>query len=263
MMPTLATAAVTLTAIWISVRPGVWQQESQMAKTGPLAVVRAIAIKVDPSAHSFRLDLARTNQGIRPTWTVDSMPDNAVLALNAGQFTGGFPWGWVVRDGVESTPPGSGTLGMAFVVDADGRASLVMPGEIADVRSRARHAFQSYPALLVDGEIPWELRESGRGVNLEHRDSRLAICTLADGALAIVITRVAGFGDIGATLPWGPTVPEMAAYMHSLGCRRAMLLDGGISSQLAMRDGDGTLSRWTNWRRVPLGLVITPRDDRR
>lgn len=43
---------------------------------------------------------------------------------------------------------------------------------------------------------------------------------------------------------------------HALGCNRAMLLDGGLSSQLAVRSEDGSLKRWTNWRQVPLGLVI-------
>jgi len=44
--------------------------------------------------------------------------------------------------------------------------------------------------------------------------------------------------------------------MISLGCRRAMLLDGGISSQLVVRNDDGSLRRWPNWRPVPLAMVI-------
>jgi hypothetical protein len=39
-----------------------------------------------------------------------------------------------------------------------------------------------------------------------------------------------------------------------------MLLDGGISSQLAVRNNNGILKRWTNWRLVPLGLVVIPRN---
>jgi hypothetical protein len=50
----------------------------------------------------------------------------------------------------------------------------------------------------------------------------------------------------------------MAAYMRSLGCRRAVLLDGGVSGQLALRNRDGTVRRWANWRTVPLGLVVLP-----
>jgi phosphodiester glycosidase len=61
-----------------------------------------------------------------------------------------------------------------------------------------------------------------------------------------------------SNLPFGLTTPEMAALMGALGCRHAMLLDGGISSQLRLRDDDGTVHRWTGLRRVPLGLVALP-----
>jgi hypothetical protein len=47
----------------------------------------------------------------------------------------------------------------------------------------------------------------------------------------------------------------MAAIMGALGCRRAMLLDGGISGQLSLRDMNGRLNRWPGFRPVPLGLV--------
>ena len=218
-----------------------------MAKRGVLAPVRAIAIRIDPSRYTFSLHLARRDYGLKPNWTIDSIPDHATLAVNAG------------RDGVESQPPGSGTLGMAFVVDSAGRIALVTPDEIGARRGKIRDAFQSYPALLVDGRMPWELRAPGRGVDLAHRDSRLAICTLRNGNVIVALTRFTSLGEAGATLPWGPTVPEMAAYMRSLGCDRAMMLDGGISSQLALRSGDGRLFRWTNWRTVPLGLIVTAR----
>jgi hypothetical protein len=46
--------------------------------------------------------------------------------------------------------------------------------------------------------------------------------------------------------------------MRSLGWRRAVLLDGGVSGQLALRDADGVVRRWANWRTVPLGLVVLP-----
>jgi hypothetical protein len=51
----------------------------------------------------------------------------------------------------------------------------------------------------------------------------------------------------------------MAALMGALGCRRAVLLDGGISSQLLLRDGSRTVGAWRALRKVPLGLVALPR----
>ncbi len=255
----IATAASSLVAILSTAASGVIHDELRMASKGPLGHVRAIVVTIDPAQYRFRLDLARTHQHLRPAWNVDSIPQNAVAAVNAGQFLGGFPWGWLVRNGEETQPPGSGTLAMAFVTDSSGNPSLITPAEIPLARNRVVNAFQSYPALLVDGEIPWELRENGRGVNLYHRDSRLAICVDTTDHVLIVITRVEVPGNVGATFPYGPTIPEMAEYMKSLGCNRAMLLDGGLSSQLAVRDNRGSLTKWTNWRMVPLGLVVTGR----
>ena len=254
------TLIVALSATWQLVSPGVWQAELPMASTGALAPVRAIAIRLDPSGLRFTLDHKSRDHGMIGTWTVDRMPADGVVAFNAGQFSGGDSWGWLVRDGVESQPPGSGSLGMSFVVDRAGKVSLVTPGELPSIRSTAVHAFQSYPTLLVDGHLPWELQAPARGVDLAHRDSRLAVGTMSDGSIVVVITRFAAVGRPGETVPWGPTVPEMAAFMKSLGCRRAMLLDGGLSSQLAVRGREG-LSQWKNWRAVPLGLIAFPRGD--
>ena len=243
-------------AVWEPVRPGVWQRESRMASTGALAPVRAVAVRMDPRLVTF--SLGPLEHG-RP-WTIDSVGALDAVAFNAGQFRASGSWGWVVRDGVEIQAPGSGSAVMAFVVDSNGVPSLIEQSEVAVRRGHVRLAFQSYPALLVgDGSLAWELQERGRGVDLAHRDSRLALGIRADGSVLVVLTRFTGLGPgAGEMLPWGPTVPEMAAYMRSLGCQRAMLLDGGVSGQLAVRSRDGALRRWPNWREVPLGLVVTP-----
>ena len=250
-------AFLALTTPWQQVSPGVWQREMRMASDGPLSPVRVIVVRLEPSRLRFTLDYASRDYGMIGTWTVDRMPPAGVVAVNAGQFSGGAPWGWLVRDGVESQPPGSGSLGMSFVVDRAGGISLVTREELPAARSTALHAFQSYPALLVgDGELPWELQAPERGVDLAHRDSRLALGLTGDGSVLIAITRFGALGRTGETVPWGPTVPEMAAFMKSLGSRRAMLLDGGLSSQLAVRGPDG-VSQWKNWRAVPLGLIAS------
>jgi len=250
---------LALGVLWHAVRPGVWQREIAMTNRGPLSHVKAIVVRLDPAQVRFALDSATHDYGLRGAWTIDAIPGDAAVAFNAGQFVGGIPWGWVVQNGVERKPPGTGSLGMAFVVDSTGRASLVMPDELEMVRKTAWQAFQSYPALLDDGATPWELQAEGRGVNLRHRDSRLGICTLADGSVLIALTRFDGLGGAASSLPWGPTVAEMAEFMKSSGCVDAMLLDGGISSQLALRNGSGRLLRWPNWRPVPLALVAFPR----
>jgi exopolysaccharide biosynthesis protein len=227
-----------------------------MASTGELAPVRAVAVRIDPRRVAFSLGPLEPG---RP-WTIDSVGVLDAVAFNAGQFRTSGSWGWVVRDGVEMQPPGSGSVAMAFVVDSNGVPSLIDQSELRAQRGHVRLAFQSYPALLVgNGSLPWELQESGRGVDLAHRDSRLGLGIRDDGSVVVALTRFTGLGRGPAEmLPWGPTVSEMAAYMRSLGCRRAVLLDGGVSGQLAVRGQNGEWRRWPNWREVPLGLVVTP-----
>jgi exopolysaccharide biosynthesis protein len=251
---------VALGVLWTVLRPGVWQTDYTVSDSGPLAYVRVFALRIDPAQVEFTLQSATRDYGLRPAWTIDSLPATGIVALNAGQFRGPAAWGWLVRNGIETQAPGSGTLAMAFVVDSAGTPSLVTPEEIPAIRKRAFTAFQSYPALLIDdGKAPWELQAEGRGVDLKHRDSRLAICTSKDGSVIVALTRFASLGRKAETIPFGPTVPEMVTLMRSLGCQRAMLLDGGLSSQLAVRNAKGELTRWTNWRPVPLGIVVKPR----
>jgi len=51
----------------------------------------------------------------------------------------------------------------------------------------------------------------------------------------------------------------MAALMGALGCRDAVLLDGGIAAQLMVRDTAGDAHIWRGFRRVPLALIGFPR----
>jgi exopolysaccharide biosynthesis protein len=134
---------------------------------------------------------------------------------------------------------------------------VVAPDSVEPERRRgtAREAFQSYPMLLEDGAVPASLRVPGLGVDLAHRDARLALGTMPDGRVIVALTRFDALGGALGRVPFGLTSPEMAAVMGALGCRHALLLDGGISSQLSLRDGDGSMRTWAGIRSVPLGLV--------
>jgi hypothetical protein len=253
--------AVANAVRWQRVAAGVESAELRLAGEGEAWRMRVVLVRADP--RWLRLSLARASrmQGLLGNWTVDSASAGTVVALNAGQFTGGAPWGWVVREGREEQPPGSGSLGMALVEDATGAWRLVDASEIAAVRAGGvRNAFQSYPALLTGaGEVPAPLRGPERGVDLAHRDARLAIGTLADGRVLIALTRFDALGGALDELPFGPTTPEMAALMGALGCRRAMLLDGGISGQLLLRPAGRPSRSWPGMRKVTLGLELAPR----
>src|SRR5690606_14414386 len=93
---------------WRPVAPGVERTEVSVAGDGLAWRLRLILVRLDPAAVDVRLVEARRGGGTLGAWTVDVAPDDALLAINAGQFRGGQPWGWVVRDGREYQMPGAG-----------------------------------------------------------------------------------------------------------------------------------------------------------
>ncbi|AHG92938.1 Protein of unknown function DUF2233, periplasmic (plasmid) [Gemmatirosa kalamazoonensis] len=256
-------AALAAAVRWRAARPGLdWGELVLAADVGaalPALRVRVIVARVDPSRVALALHAAARPSGGAGPWDLDAAPADAALALNAGQFTDAGPWGWVVHRGREIQAPGAGPLSAALVIDDRGRARVVPADSIAELRASgsAAEAVQSYPALLDgDGTLPAALRAPGRGVDLAHRDARLAACELRDGRLLVALTRFdAGVGDALGGVPLGLTVPETAALVGALGCRRAVMLDGGLSAQLLVRDAEGRTHRWEGLRRVPLGLV--------
>ncbi len=259
-MQALTTALLVLGLVSPSAAPAMTWSRSPMAATGPLAYVDVVVVRMNPGRLQFHLQREMADYGLQAAWTIDRIPEHGLVAFNAGQFIGGFPWGWLVMDGVEQQPPGKGSLVMSFIIDHDGNTSLLSPDQVATARGKVKFAFQSYPMLLTgNAELPWELRAPGRGVRLTHRDSRLALGIRADGSIIVALTRFTGAGAAGERLPFGPTVVEMAEFMRSQGCVRAMMLDGGISSQLALRNASGSVERWPNWRRVPLAVVASSR----
>lgn len=261
-LPTVANAVK-----WQTLRPGLARGTLRLAGTGEAWRIRAIVVSIDPRHFRLRLDAAVGDDGRAGPWTVDDAPRDAALALNAGQFTSdGGPWGWVVHEGREIRPPGSGPLAPAVVVDATGAVRFVPPREIAALRdspsaSPIVEAFQSYPTLLDgDGDVPAPLTDTGRGLDLAHRDSRLAIGETRDGNLLVLLTRFEGLGGTLESLPFGITVPETAALMGALGARQAVMLDGGLSGQLLVRTSPSSPPlAWRGLRRVALGLVAVAR----
>lgn len=266
---------------WRRTMPGIETGEltlqiDAVARVAPvpgLAQVRVIVARIEPSRFSWTLDRARDPGA---AWRIADAPRAAALALNGGQFTDEGPWGWVVHTGHEYQAPGHGPLSAALVVDAAGGVDVVDARALDTARAalaagRVREAIQSYPALLTgNGDLPVALRTPDGGVDLEHRDARLAVGVTGDGRLVVALTRFdpphllpgrAGsvMSDALGEVPIGLTVPESAALMRALGCRRAVLLDGGLSAQLLVRPPSAPPRAWPGLRAVPIGLVAVPR----
>jgi hypothetical protein len=223
---------------------------------GPRGVsARIIAVDVDPARVALSLDLARDGSTLLP-WSLDAAPADALLAMNAGQFTDEGPWGWVVHRGREWQAPGIGPLSGAFVIDSTGRVRIVAAHGVRSVRTAGRihEALQSFPLLLEAGRPSRVLCDRTTTLDREHRDIRLALGVRADGHVLIALSRYDGAGRFAERLPIGPTTMEMAEIMHRLGAVDALMLDGGLSAQLLLRDGAVT-HRWAGLRSVPLALV--------
>lgn len=219
---------------------------------------RVVVVRIDPRRVALSLAPAFADER---RWSVADAGSAIAFAVNAGQFRGSLPWGWVVTGGREMLAPQYAPLAGAIVVDRTGVVRIVSPDDVAAERRRGgmREAFQSYPMLLEDGTPPEPLLKPGLGVDVAHRDARLALGTLADGRVVVALTRFDALGPTLGRIPFGFTSAEMATVMRALGCRQAILLDGGISGQLMVRDAEGYNRSWPGIRSVPLGLVARRR----
>ena len=252
---------VTRALSWRALGEGVRWATLDLAGAGPSWRTELIVVQVDPRRVRLSLEMGLSPEDGRPAWGLDRAPNQALVALNAGQFLLTMPWGWLVMDGVQRLAPGVGPLSTAMAVDTSGAVRWIPGDSLAAPPPGIVNAFQSYPTLLAsDGALPAALRAPGRGVDLAHRDARLAIGGTRDGDLLFVMTRFAALGPAAQTVPVGPTTPEMAAILGALGASDAVMLDGGISAQMLLRDpASGRRWRWPGWRRVPLALIVSPR----
>jgi hypothetical protein len=214
-------------------------------------------VRLDPDSVRLALDTA-FRHGAR-AWTLDRAGGGTVFAVNAGQFVADLPWGWVQLDGRTYLPPGRGPLVTTVAIGRDGRMTLLHGAKLPGAGD-SRWAFQSYPTLLAAGDVPTPLRAADQGVDVAHRDARLAIGTRHDGSVVLAMTRFGALGEAMGRLPFGLTTPEMAAVMGLLGTEDAVLLDGGISAQLLVRGRGGVVTRLSGLRSVPLALVAMPKN---
>lgn len=244
---------------WKPLAPGLEWASVRLACGAPVWRAQLIVARLDPRVVRLSLHMDLTRGDLRPAWSVDRAPGDALLAVNAGQFVSTMPWGWVVIEGRQYLRPGRGPLASAIAIDAGGNVRWCHGDSIA--AAGVVTGLQSYPTLLAgDGVVPPALRTPGSGVDLSHHDARLALGTTRDSRMLIAMTRFDVMSEAAGSIPLGPTTPEMAAVMGALGASDAVMLDGGISAQLLLRDPARKAPlEWRGLRRVPLALIARSR----
>jgi exopolysaccharide biosynthesis protein len=238
-------------------QPGLEWGELTLGGDGEAWRTQLIAVRLDPRLVRLELDTASSHQ--RAAWSVERLAiqdsSRLLFGVNAGQFVQSIPWGWVVLNGRQYLPAAPGPLSSALIIDKSGNVHWLHGSSIAQRKvTDVAWAFQSYPTLLRGGEVPLQLR-GWQAIDARHRDARLAIGQLEDGRILVAMTRFAALGGALGRLPFGLTTPEMAAVMGALGARDAVMLDGGISAQMVVRERGGRPRVWPGLRKVPLGLI--------
>ena len=226
------------------------------------ADIRIIAVRVEPRYFSFALVHETKANRMTGAWSVDVAPKDAAIALNAGQFKETGPWGWLLLEGEERRNPGFGPLSVGITFDSASAVRWIPFRHLDNARRERKFAFafQSYPLLLYDGRVP-VLPAGKELLDRDHRDARLILAEDSAGRMLVILTRYDALGSASARVPIGLTVPESIVLIAAMGARHAVMLDGGVSAQLLVRDAAGQTRVWKGMRAVPLALVARPRSD--
>lgn len=194
------------------------------AASGPGLVYRTATLPSGAEAHVLVVDLAaaqlrvldaRDHGATALTARRFAELSGAIAVVNASFFDiDGSPMGLLVVDGDERGALRPVDWGV-FSIDETG--AHIEHTEQFVQRPGLAQAVQSGPRLVVAG-VPVELkRQAAR---------RTAVCVLEDGRLEIVAVAV----SVQAS--------DLAAFLQTSGCRDALNLDGGPSTQLFLQRGE-------------------------
>ena len=198
-------------------------------------------------AHVFNVDLLVADLRLIPAGgpasrrTVAEIvaPYPAVVAINASFFdTEGRAMGLAVDDG-RALAGGTRRSWGALVID-DRNARIVLGAEIRDDHTH-RLVVQGLPRLVVDGKV-----QSLKPQLAE----RTAVCAKDNVVVLVVSTKA----ETTAFARFLADPPDQGG----LGCRDALNLDGGPSTQLVVKLPTLRLSVPGGWG-VPNALVVAPR----
>lgn len=220
---------------WREVEPGLRQ--------------RSLCSGGEATLHQVEVDLAR--------WTLDAVrvapatapavarDSDAAFAINANFFDPDRkPLGVIVSRGEVIQRPHPVSWQSIFYATSKSRTAIVLPETWATVRDDAAMAVQAGPRLVADGRAT--------GATRGNASLRSGVCLTADDRVVFFVTTMRRLYDVDE-------MTELAVRGEDrggLGCREAMLFDGGPSAQMYLA-GSGISMEGD---RVPVFVVARRRE---
>jgi uncharacterized protein YigE (DUF2233 family) len=221
---------------WREVQPGLRQ--------------RSLCSDGEATLHQVEVDAAR--------WTLDAVrvapttapavarERGAAFAINANFFDPDRkPLGVVVSDGAVVQRPHPVSWQSIFYTTSDLKAAIVLPEQWAAVRDDAAMAVQAGPRLVAGGRTT--------GATRGNPSLRSGICLTADDRVIFFATTMRRLYDVDEMTELATRSEEQGG----LGCRDAMLFDGGPSAQMYLQGSDISIEG----DRVPVFVIARPRDE--
>jgi exopolysaccharide biosynthesis protein len=197
-------------------------------------------VEVDPDR--WTLDALRVEPTTAPTVARDS---GAAFAINANFFDPDRKTlGVVVSDGETLQRPHPVSWQSIFYTTSAGNAAIVLPERWDAVQGDAAMAAQAGPRLVAEGRAT--------GATRGKPSLRSGVCLTADDRVIFFVTTMRRLIDVDE-------MTDLAARGEDrggLGCRDAMLFDGGPSAQMHLA-GSGISIEGD---RVPAFVIARPRD---
>lgn len=219
---------------WREVEPGLRQ--------------RSLCTGGDATLHLVEVDSARwTLDAVRvaPTTAPAIARDNgATFAINANFFDPDRkPLGVVVSGGKVLQRPHPVSWQSIFYTTSKLKTAIVLPEQWAIVRKHAAMAVQAGPRLVAAGRAT--------GATRGNPSLRSGICLTADDRVVFFVTTMRRLYDVDE-------MTELATRSEDrggLGCRDAMLFDGGPSAQMYLAGSGISIAG----DRVPVFVIARPR----
>ncbi|RJO63743.1 MAG: phosphodiester glycosidase family protein [Myxococcales bacterium] len=229
---------------WTRLAPGLETAHIEAAVPPAAESFRLQAFKIDLSAFAVLAADARQFASETKTATAREMRERlgAELAVNGTFFDEkGRPLGLVISGGKEFNPLRRADWGVFYI--ADGKANLMHTRDwFEHPPSNVDFAMQVGPRIIVDGK-PLTLKP--------QVSRRAALGVQPDGKMVIVAVTDRGQAEAG-DLARLMAKPEAEG---GLGCRQALMLDGGPSAQLSASIGEFTFDIVGGWP-VPVGVAF-------